>query len=258
MNDAPLVSVIMPAYNSADFIGASIQSVIDQEYQSWELIVIDDASVDQTISLVESFSTKDLRIKLLKNTTNLGTGATRNKGIKEAKGRIIAFLDADDLWLPGKLKIQVPFLLKNNLSMTFSSYILMEENGNLLSKVVEALPELTYEKLLRSNYVGNLTAIYDTANTGKVYAPQIRKRQDWALWLKILKTSGKTKGILQPLAVYRLRSNSISNNKWSLLKYNFRIYSQFLKFGKIKSSKYIVRFLWEHFLVKNRQVKELK
>lgn len=257
MRDTPLVSVIMPAYNSAAFLEAAIESVIEQEYHNWELFVIDDASTDHTVSIALDFRQKDPRIKLLQNASNEGTGAARNKGIKAAEGSFIAFLDADDLWLPGKLKTQVDFMLKNDLEMCFSSYLLMEEDGTLLPKFVEALPLLTYEKLLKSNYVGNLTGIYSVEKTGKVYAPLVRKRQDWALWLSILKRKGSTKSISEPLAVYRLRKNSISNNKIALLRYNFGIYSTFLNFGLLKSSRYMGRFLWEHFLVKNRQVRKL-
>lgn len=257
MKDAPLVSVIMPAYNSAAFIEVAVNSVLDQEYRNWELFIIDDASKDNTVSLAENFRKADSRIHLLLNSTNLGTGATRNVGIKAARGRFIAFLDADDLWFPKKLKVQVPFMVENDLEMCFSSYRLMEEDGKILPKIVEALPELDYRKLLKSNYVGNLTGIYDVDKTGKIYSPLVRKRQDWALWLSILKKSGRTKGIVEPLAIYRLRKDSISNNKFALLRYNYRIYREFLGFGFFKSSQFMSRFLWEHFVVKKKQVKIL-
>lgn len=257
MTNTPLVSVIMPAYNSAVFLEAAIKSVLEQEYTNLELFVIDDASSDNSASIVQDFMQEDSRVKLLQNAFNEGTGAARNKGIRAAEGTFITFLDADDLWLPGKLKTQVEFMLKNDLEMSFSSYLLMEEDGTLLPRVVEALPVLTYQKLLKSNYVGNLTGIYNVTKTGKIYAPLVRKRQDWALWLSILKRRGSTKSIREPLAVYRLRRDSISNNKIALLRYNFGIYSNFLNFGLFKSSRYMGRFLWEHFLVKNKQVKNL-
>lgn len=258
MKDAPLVSVIMPSYNSVEYIGAAIQSVQYQTYLNWELLVIDDASNDLTLALIGDFVSLDSRIKLFQNTKNLGTGASRNKGIKAAKGSFIAFLDADDLWIPEKLVVQVNFMLENNLAMSFSSYRLMTETGQLLPQVVESLPELSYKKLLRSNYVGNLTGIYNADKIGKIYSPLLRKRQDWGLWLEVLKKSSRACGIKQPLAYYRLRKNSISNNKTALLKYNFQIYNRVLDYGFLKSCKYMSRFLWEHFMVKNKQVKNLK
>jgi len=252
-----MVSVIMPTYNSAVFIGAAIQSVQNQTYLNWELFVIDDSSNDSTLASVENFVSLDSRIKLYQNTKNAGAGASRNTGIKAAKGSFITFLDADDLWKPEKLEIQVNFMLKNNLAMSFSSYLLMTETGELLPEIVEALPELSYQKLLRSNYVGNLTGMYNADKIGKIYSPTLRKRQDWGLWLSVLEKAGSAMGIHQPLAVYRLRKNSISNNKTALLKYNFQIYNTVLGYDFLKSCKYMYRFLWEHFMVKNKQVKTL-
>jgi len=146
---------------------------------------------------------------------------------------------------------------KHDLEMTFSSYNLMDEAGILLQKKVKALPVLTYQKLLRSNYVGNLTGIYNVEKLGKIYCPELRKRQDWALWLTILSKIGSTKGIEKSLANYRIRENSISKNKTALLKYNYLIYSEFLKYSRFKSLMKMSVFLKEHFFVKNKQVKKL-
>jgi len=257
MKNAPLVSVIMPAFNSAEFIGTAIQSVQNQKYLNWELLVIDDASNDLSVALIEDFVSQDSRIKLYQTTKNSGAGASRNIGIKAAKGSFISFLDADDLWYPEKLVVQVNFMLKNNLAMSFSSYRLMTETGQLLPEIVESLPKLSYKKLLKSNYVGNLTGMYNADKIGKIYSPLLRKRQDWGLWLSVLEKAGSALGIQQPLAYYRLRKNSISNNKTALLKYNFQIYNRVLAYSFLKSCKYMSRFLWEHFMVKNKQIKTL-
>ena len=253
MESAPMVSVIMPAYNSAAYISEAIGSVLQQTYPHWELLVIDDASTDNTISLVEEQSKRDSRIKLTKNIDNQGPGFSRNAGIEVAKGDFIAFLDSDDLWLPVKLERQLNLMKENDLTMCFSSYLLMDEQGNRIPRMIEALPVLTYEKLLRSNYVGNLTAIYDVRKTGKIYAPELRKRQDWGLWLTILWKFGPAHGILEPLAIYRIREESLSRNKYSLVRHNYRIYRDFLNFGYLKSIFFMGRFLWEHFMVKSRQ-----
>ncbi len=254
MEEWPLVSVIMPAYNSADFIAEAIQSVLQQTNKNWELLIIDDASEDNTVKIIEKFASEDPRIHFFQNKTNKGAGISRNIGTKAAKGSYIAFLDADDLWLPEKLETQLEFMEKNNLEMTFSSYYMINEFGQELPNKVQALPVLTYAKLLKSNYVGNLTGIYSVKKLGKIYSPTLRKRQDWALWLTILKRIGSTKGIREPLAKYRIRENSISNNKAALLKYNYLIYSEFLKYSKLKSLLRMGVFLKEHFFVKKKQV----
>ena len=243
----------MPAYNSADFITDSIQSVMQQTHQNWELLIIDDASLDNTVSIIKKFETLDSRIKLFQNNENKGTGISRNVGIKDAQGAYIAFLDSDDLWLPKKLEVQLAFMQAHDLVMTYSSYYLIDEYGKDLNKKVEALPTLSFQKLLKSNYVGHLTGIYRADKIGKIYSSVLRKRQDWALWLSILLKIKSTKGISQPLAKYRIREKSISNNKLGLLKYNYLIYSEFLKYSRIKSLIRMGVFLKEHFLVKHKQ-----
>lgn len=258
MERGPMVSVIMPAYNSQEFIKEAISSVQNQSYGNWELFVIDDASKDSTVEEIEKITVKDNRITLIKNTTNQGAGVARNKGIKAAAGKYIAFLDADDIWFPKKLSKQVRFMLTNNLGMSYGSYRLISENGTVFPKGIEALPSLTFQKLLKSNYVGNLTGMYDVEKAGKILGPELRKRQDWALWLSVLKKVGVAKGIKEPLAAYRVRKDAISGNKMSLLKYNFLIYKDFMGWDYLKSSVYMSRFLWEHFRVKNKQLKVLK
>ncbi|MCM8569628.1 glycosyltransferase [Gramella jeungdoensis] len=257
MKDYGLVSVIMPAYNSEAFISEAIRSVLDQTYTNWELFVIDDASSDSTLKIVQKYAEGDDRICVLKNSFNKGTHQTRNKGIEAATGDFMAFLDADDQWKPKKLEKQLKTLSGDTIAACFSSYELISENGKPLNKKVEALPVLTYEKLLKANYVGNLTGIYNVKVLGKIYCPEIRKRQDWALWLKVIEEGGPMEGIRESLAVYRIRTNSISNNKLEMLKYNFRVYNQVLGYGLLSSFWKMLIFLNEQFFVKSRQVKTI-
>ncbi len=247
-----LVSIIMPTYNSASFIGETIRSVLHQTYSHWELLVVDDASSDDTIQVINSYS--DERIKVFSLRENGGAAIARNKGITEAAGDYIAFLDADDLWEPHKLTTQLAVMKAKNALVCFSSYELMDENSQPLGKVVKALAVLTYAKLLRSNYVGNLTGMYDTRSLGKVYAPLLRKRQDWGLWLQCVKKAGVAYGIEEPLAKYRVRAGSISSNKIEMLKYNYAVYRKALNFGFLKSQAMLLRFLWEQFFVKSKQI----
>ncbi|MGM0933631.1 MAG: glycosyltransferase family 2 protein [Bacteroidota bacterium] len=255
MNSEVLVSVIMPAYNSERFIRASIESVREQTYSYWELLVIDDASEDQTSAIIKELASADNRIKSLQNKENQGPGVSRNKGISQAKGEYIAFLDADDLWKPHKLQTQLEFMQENEVSVCFSSYELFTENGTKRRDVVQALPYVTYQKLLKSNYIGNLTGIYNAIELGKIYGPEIRKRQDWGLWLAAVKKADIAKSIKEPLAIYRLRRNSVSGNKFEMLRYNFNIYHKVLGFGFFKSLRCMLMFLKEHFFVKRKQVK---
>lgn len=258
MNTSPLVSIVMPAYNAAQFIAESITSVQQQTYENWELIIIDDGSTDNTYRLAEEFQEKDARIRLVPLPVNQGAGFARNIGIKASEGAYICFLDADDLWKPHKLKTQLDFMQENDLQVSFSSYELIDENGKSLGYRVRALKSLKLKKLLRANYIGNLTGMYHAKELGKVYCPPIRKRQDWAMWIKAVKQAGEAKGIQESLAIYRIRENSISGNKWEMLQYNFKVYRKVLGYSVPKSIYFFVQFLFEQFFVKSGQKEALK
>ncbi len=195
------------------------------------------------------------KIKLFKNELNQGAALSRNRGIKAAQGDYIAFLDADDLWKPNKLETQIAYMENNQCDVCFSSYEQIDESGKPLNKLIKALPVLTYQKYLKSNYIGNLTGIYNAKAIGKITAPNLRKRQDWLLWLSAIKKSGKpAKGIQESLAYYRVRKNSMSSNKIDLLKHNYWVYKKGLRFSTLKSICYMLIFLKEHFFVKSKQI----
>ncbi len=254
MESNTIVSIITATYNSRDYIEATIKSVLNQTYTNWELLIIDDASKDDTVSILNKYASNYSNIKVFQNQTNQGAAITRNQGIKEASGDFIAFLDSDDVWKPEKLEKQLKFMLENNVNVCFSSYDIMDENGTLLNKTVKALPKLTYNKFLKCNYIGNLTGIYNAKSLGKIYAPNLRKRQDWLLWLKAVKKSAKPAvGMGDSLAIYRVRRNSMSSNKFNLLKYNYLVYRKGLGFSTLKSSYYMMTFLFEYFFVKSKQ-----
>ena len=155
----PLVSIIMPAYNSEKYISESIESVIKQTYQNWELLITDDKSQDSTRTIVKSYSKKDPRIKLFFNSENGGAGVARNNSIKEANGRFIAFLDADDIWLPEKLEKQINFMLEGEYIFTYTAYQKFKGTSSL--GIFLPPSTTTYNKLLSSNVIGCLTAVYD-------------------------------------------------------------------------------------------------
>jgi glycosyltransferase involved in cell wall biosynthesis len=251
----PLVSIIAPMYNSEDYISETIKSVINQTHKNWELILIDDKSKDNTLKIINPFLKKNSNIILFKNRVNLGAALTRNKGIIEANGQYITFLDADDLWKPHKLETQIAFMKKTKCDVCFSSYDLINEKGKPLNKRIEALQTLSYNKLLKSNYIGNLTGMYNANTLGKITSPNLRKRQDWLLWLSAIKKSGKpAQGIQKTLALYRIRKDSMSSNKFNLLKHNYWVYKKGLGFSTLKSLYYMLVFLKEHFFVKSKQL----
>ncbi|MEC3906316.1 glycosyltransferase family 2 protein [Tamlana sp. 2201CG12-4] len=254
VNQRSLVSIVTPMYDSESYISETINTVIHQTYTNWELLLIDDGSKDNTLKVIQPFLEDFPNITLLKNDENLGAALSRNKGIKAAKGDYIAFLDADDLWKPHKLETQLAFMKKQNCAICFSSYELIDEKGNALNKEVRALKELTYSKLLRSNYIGNLTGIYSVKVLGKITLPNLRKRQDWLLWLAAIKKSGKPAlGIQESLAWYRVRKGSMSSNKLNLVKHNYWVYKKGLGFSTLKSIYVMMVFLKEQFLVKSKQ-----
>lgn len=253
MTNDPLVSIVMPAYNAEAFIAESIRSVKQQTYRNWELLIIEDSSHDATAEIIEAFKSEDSRIKMHKLPTNQGAGFARNIGIKASKGEYISFLDADDLWKEDKLQVQIDFMQRNNISVCYSSYELVDEQGRSRNKMITALETLSFKKLLKANYVGNLTGIYSAAKLGKIYCPLIRKRQDWGLWLLALQKAGKAKGILKPLAQYRVRKSSISGNKFEMLQYNFLVYREVLGFSTWKSCYFMLTFLFEQFFIKRKQ-----
>lgn len=253
-----LVSIIMPSYNAEKFIYFTIESVLNQTYTHWELIIVDDASTDNTIAIIEEEIKKDPRITLLKNTKNQGASYCRNLATEKAKGKFIAFLDADDLWHPEKLEKQINLMLSTNNSVCYSSYLHIKENGESLKKRIVALPFLSYKKQFKNNYIGNLTGIYNAKKLDKIMAPNLRKRQDWAVWLEAIKRNNKPAiGLQEDLAYYRIRKESISANKMSLIKYNYWFYSKHLGKSKASSIYYLAQFFIEYFFIRPKQIQKL-
>lgn len=244
-----LVSIITPTYNSEKYITETIESIRAQTYTNWELLITDDCSTDQSIDIIKSYQKNDNRIRLFLLDKNQGAGVARNNSIKEANGRYIAFCDSDDQWKPAKLEKQVKFMKTHKLAFTYTSYEAINEEGIFIGKVSSPI-NLCLQDMLRNNYVGCLTAIYDTEIIGKHLMSDIRKRQDWALWLKIFKIIKQTKGMSESLALYRDRSNSISSNKIQMIKYNWIVYNKELKFSRLKSFFLMINFIF--FYVKKK------
>ena len=234
-----LVSIITPSYNSERYIAQTIESVLAQTYLNWEMIIVDDVSLDNSNEVIKNYIIKDSRLKLIKLEINSGAAIARNRAITEAKGTYIAFLDADDLWLPEKLSSQISFMKENDVALSYSSYESIDELGISLDKIINPPTSLTYNDMLKENMIGCLTAIYDTEKLGKCYMPLIRKRQDYGLWLSILKKTDKAYKAPGILAKYRILNHSLSSNKISLLRNNFRLFHRHEGLSSIKSMYYV-------------------
>ena len=252
-----LVSIIIPTYNSADFIADTLASVQQQTYPNWEVILVDDGSTDITLAIAQNIAQTDHRIRIFKNPTNSGTGVTRNNALHHCQGNYIAFLDADDVWKPNKLERQLQFMQEQQQPFTFSFYECIDEAGNPLHKLVEAPRNLPYRQLFFCNYVGNLTGIYDADFFGKIAISSIRKRQDWMLWLTNLKKLKSAKPVPESLAYYRIRNNSLSASKVALLQHNFAVYRQFHRYNFVAALFIMLGFLFTQLLIKPRYIKNV-
>lgn len=256
MEDYGLVSIITPSYNCAQFIGETIESVISQTYQNWEMLITDDCSSDNSKDIILKFAARDPRIKLITLEHNSGAGVARNMSIEASKGRFIAFLDSDDRWFPDKLEKQLKYMVIKDCAMSHTSYMTCDENDRITGIVVCRKKE-SLKSMCKDDKMGFLTVIYDVSKTGKIYMPKLRKRQDWALKLKVLKTCKYAYGMKEPLAYYRKREGSISNNKRSLVKYNIAVYRDVLGWSKLKSNLFFYSIFMPSHLIKLLYLKYL-
>ena len=207
-----LVSIIMPSWNTGNFISESIQSVIDQTYTNWELLIVDDCSSDNTDEIVGSFH--DNRIKYFKNKQNCGAAIARNRAMSEAQGEWIAFLDSDDLWMPHKLEYQIRFMEKHGIVFSYHNFEKIDETSKPLHVHVYCPVILTKMKMYRYDYVGCLTFMYSVKEMGLIQIKDIKKNNDYAILLQLCKKADCYL-LRENLAKYRIRKKSISHDKLS-------------------------------------------
>ena len=235
MNE-PLVSIITPVYNAERFLSDTIKSVQNQTYKNWEILLIDDCSKDNSAQIIKEFQKYDNRIKYIKLKKNSGASVSRNEGIRNAKGRFIAFVDSDDIWKPEKLEIQIKYMLKENLGFTFTSYRYMKENGVKTNKVAKAPFKINYNGLLKNTIIGCSTVVIDKDIIGEFEMPLVRRGQDTAAWLQILRKEKYAYGIQMDLVNYRLVGNSLSSNKIKALKRTWNTYRNVERLNIFKCS----------------------
>lgn len=236
MKEKPLVSIITPVYNCEKLIEETIKSVINQTYSNWEMILVDDCTLDKSFLIIQKYMKKDNRIKYFKLKENSGAAVARNKALKESKGRFIAYLDADDKWKKNKLEKQVNFMLEKNYAFTCTDYEKIDEKGNSL-KIVKIPKKVNYNLFLRNTIIQTVGVMVDTKITGKdiLYMPNIRRRQDAATWCQLLKSGYDCYEVPEVLSYYRVVSNSLSSNKLKAIKMNWYWYRKIEKLSLLKT-----------------------
>lgn len=249
MNSTPLVSIVVPCYNVAAYIADAIESVQSQTYQNWELEITDDASIDDTCAIVESYMKNDSRIHLHKLERNVGAGAARNNSIENAKGRYIAFLDADDWWYPNKLELQLQFISANNYEFTFTAFEYADKNLNVVG--VSHKPRYISATLMKfGNNIGTPGVMYDTLRIGKVYMPLMRNSEDWSLWIKISEQTNGAYSLNVPLWKYRSLKTSLSRDKLRIVNSVLRVYTDILHWSKCSSILIFVFLFFPLYILK--------
>ncbi|WP_062514365.1 glycosyltransferase family 2 protein [Halobacillus sp. KGW1] len=224
------VCIITPTYNADAYILDTIRSVRAQTYINWEMIIVDDGSIDNTIDLVKDQLYLDSRIILIQSSKNQGPAYARNKGIMASNSRYIAFLDSDDIWHPNKLERQIAFMKKMDASFTFTSYRIMKENGQTTDKVMNVSEQVTYASLLKNTSIGTLTVMLDKQKLGAVQMPlQSNCSEDYGMWLNILSKGEVAYGLNEVLAFYRKRHKSLSSNKWISARKTWNTYRKVLE-----------------------------
>ena len=239
----PLISIIMPAFNASRTIVQAIKSVQAQTFRQWEILIVDDCSSDDTCIIVEGYAASDGRIRLLRQSANGGPARARNVAIQKAIGRYFAFLDSDDYWLPEKLKLQLLFMLSNNVALSYSLYRRFTDDRMRLGPLVKLPLSFTYSDLLKNTGIGCLTAMVDTKLTGYIEFPVI-PHEDYALWLDILRRGFVAQGLMVDLGRYRVSKTSISGNKVKSALWVWNIYRNVEKLSFLRAVWYLFHYAW--------------
>lgn len=238
----PFVSVIMPAYNCRATLAESIQSVRNQTFSAWELLIVDDCSPEPVRDILDAFA--DARIRYIRLEQNRGVAAARNAGIKNARGRFLAFLDSDDLWQPEKLKKQLDFMQNNGYAFTYTWYSQFSENPEQVVRLVRTKKSVDYENLLKGNDIGCLTVLIDREQVPHIEMPPDR-HEDYITWLNILrKYKIRAYALAEDLARYRISGTSLSGNKKKSLQWTWNVYRKSQGLSLLRSGYYFAYYLY--------------
>ena len=242
--DSDLVSIIMPTHNCEKYIGEAIESVLEQSYKNWELIIVSDGSTDNTESIVTEYMSQNNNIFLVSLPENIGVYNARNIAIKNAKGRFIAFLDSDDIWTNDKLTKQISFMKENNYSFTYHDYILFDTSTSKnCGKKISVPKHINYTELLKGNCTGScLTTIIDRNLVKDIYMPN-QRHEDYICWLNILKEYNiAAYGLNEVLGYYRVGKISVSSNKLESAYWTWNVYRRSQNIGILKSLYYFINY----------------
>lgn len=247
MHNAPLISIITPAYNCMSTIDETYKTLLDQTYINWEWVITEDCSSDDTFRRLKEISKKDDRIIILSNEVNSGAAISRNKSISHSKGEFLAFIDADDQWSKDKLNTQLMYMLKGDIDFSFTAYEIINEDGVSTGNLVDSKQHepLNYHAMLKKKAtLGCSTVMLRVSAFDNIEMPLIRTGQDYALWLKLLKTGGLAYPIALPLTKYRIMRNSISRNKLKKAKRQWQIYREIERLGFFQAIHCFFFYAW--------------
>lgn len=238
-----LVSVIMPCYNAASYVRQSVTSVLNQTHSILELLIVDDGSTDDSADIIQDLCEKDDRIRFIKSEQNQGVAQARNKALTQAKGRFLAFLDADDLWRCDKLEQQLDFMLRQRIGFCYTAYDCIDSAGKSLRNVIQTAGNLDYQSYLKNTIIGCSTVMIDTDIVGKIVMPGFRTSEDFATWLIILKKGFSAYALNTVLTSYRIRPHSVSANKWKAACDVWSVYRKQEGFKRLKAFRYFCQYM---------------
>lgn len=251
-----LVTIVTPSWNSEKYIADTIRSVQSQTYKNWEMIIVDDCSTDKTLDIVMPISEEDPRVKVLVQNVNGGAAKARTRSMQAGTGRFVAYLDADDIWKPEKLEKQIEFMKKNKCGFSCTSYEVIDDKGKPKNKYIRMLSKVNYVGFLTNNLLQTVGIMVDTSIVDKklLAMPDIRRRQDAATWLQILKAGHECYGLDEILAEYRRADNSLSSNKIKAVKGIWSLYRDIehlsLPFSCYCFVRYAVLAVWKRVYLK--------
>jgi len=232
----PEVSIITPVFNSSKFLEETITSVLNQTFTDWEWMITDDKSTDNSVEIIQKIN--DSRIQLILSDKNGGAGHARNLSLKQASGRFITFLDADDFWEPNFLEEMISFMKKENTELAYSNYARCNANLNPVIDDFKADKPVTFDNLLKTCRLSLLSSMYDSQRVGKEYFPEGSKREDHVMWLNLLKKIPVGKPLPKTMAKYRMHQSSISRKKSNIVKDQYLVYKDYMNFSTVKSLYY--------------------
>ena len=240
------ISIISPVYNSSKYLHQTIASVLDQTFSDWEWLITDDCSNDNSVEIIKS--TNDSRIKLIQSKENGGAGHARNLSLENATGRFITFLDADDFWEPNFLEEMVSFIKKENVELAYSNYSRCDENLQPKIEDFKADKVVTFNNLLKTCRLSLLSSMYDSQRVGKEFFPEGSKREDHVMWLNLLKKIPEGKPYPKTMAKYRMHASSVSRKKTNIMKDQYLVYKDYMKFSTLKSWYYTANWAFNGFM----------